>query len=152
MALTVVLLPDQPLISVSITWYRTRWSQVWLQLYSPAYLLPLLLEAIKHQKVESGSSLYSIFNSTKYAGADCRSHTLIPVIHAHEQLFAVLSLHCSALHCTELHCTALHRTAHHWTALSCTTLHCNSQHCTASKYGALHCKKQFSPDECPDIP
>ena len=33
----------QPLISVSITWYRTRWRQVWLQLYSPAYLFPQVL-------------------------------------------------------------------------------------------------------------
>ena len=51
---------------------------------------PLLLEARKHEKVESGSGGYSIFNSIKYAGADCRSHTFIPFVHVNEQLFAVL--------------------------------------------------------------
>ena len=33
----------QPLKSVSITWYRTLWRYFWLQLFSPAYLLPHLL-------------------------------------------------------------------------------------------------------------
>ena len=34
----------------------------------------------------------NIFNntSTHYTGADCQSHTFIPVVHVHEQLFAVL--------------------------------------------------------------
>ena len=38
-----VLVFSQPLISVSITWYRTCWRQVWLQLYSHAYLFPKVL-------------------------------------------------------------------------------------------------------------
>ena len=33
----------QPLISESITWYMTPWRQVWLQLYSPAYLFRQVL-------------------------------------------------------------------------------------------------------------
>ena len=54
-----------------------------------------------HKKVEvwgSGAGWYSIFTSTQYVGADCRSHTFIPVVHIyiyiyiHEQLFAVLVL------------------------------------------------------------
>ena len=45
---------------------------------------PLLLEARSHWLAEvwgSGSSWYSIFTSTQYAGADCRSQTFIPVVH-----------------------------------------------------------------------
>ena len=56
---------------------------------------PHLLEAKLLKKVEvwgSGSGSYSLFTSTQYSGADCRSHTLIPVVHIHEQLFAVLGV------------------------------------------------------------
>ena len=56
----------------------------------PLIVEPLLLETRRHSKVETGSGLYSIFTSTKYAGADCQSHTFIPVLHVHEQLFSVL--------------------------------------------------------------
>ena len=31
--------------STTFTWYRTRWRYVWLQLYSPAYLFPHLLQS-----------------------------------------------------------------------------------------------------------
>ena len=58
----------------------------------PHIVEPLLLETRRHYKVESGSGLYSIFTSTKYAVADCGSHTFIPVVHVHEQLFPVLVL------------------------------------------------------------
>ena len=42
----------------------------------PLIVEPLLLEATGHYKVESGSGLYSILTSTRYAGADCRSLAL----------------------------------------------------------------------------
>ena len=42
----------QPLISVFITWYRTCWRQVWLQLYSPAYLFPRVLQRRLFQRLK----------------------------------------------------------------------------------------------------
>ena len=57
---------------------------------TPLVVEPLLLEARSHSKVESGYGFKSIFISTKYAEADCSSHTFIPDVHVHKQLFAVL--------------------------------------------------------------
>ena len=40
-------------ISLSITWYRIRWRYVWVQLFSPAYLLHHLLWSRSCQRLEA---------------------------------------------------------------------------------------------------
>ena len=77
----------QPLISVSITWYRTLWRWVWLQLYSPAYLFPHLLwsrssqrlEDIRRQRATPDDIQYSpaLNMRGQIAGATSLSHLLI---------------------------------------------------------------------------